>query len=73
MSIFERVGGTYTEKGGILYPNIQISEEETEAMQNSFSGKMHDKKYSRYKQKDILAHKLSISFHTEDNDKLTYK
>lgn len=35
--------------------------------------KMHDKKYSRYKQKNILAHKLSISFHPEDNDKLTYE
>lgn len=35
--------------------------------------KMHDKKYSRYKQKDILAHKMSISFHPNDNDKLTYE
>lgn len=35
--------------------------------------KMHDKKYSRYRQKDILAHKMSISFHPEDNDKLTYE
>lgn len=35
--------------------------------------KMHDKKYSRYKQKDILARKMSISFHPEDNDKLNYK
>ena len=35
--------------------------------------KMHDKKYSRYKQKDILAHKMSISFHPDDNDKLTYE
>ena len=35
--------------------------------------KMYDKKYSRYKQKDILAHKMSISFHPEDNDKLTYE
>lgn len=34
---------------------------------------MQDKKYSRYKQKDILAHKMSISFHPEDNDKLTYE
>lgn len=34
---------------------------------------MHDKKYSRYKQKDILAHKMSISFHPDDNDKLTYE
>ena len=35
--------------------------------------KMHDKKYLRYKQKNILAHKMSISFHPEDNDKLTYE
>ncbi|MBD5509633.1 MAG: relaxase/mobilization nuclease domain-containing protein [Lachnospiraceae bacterium] len=35
--------------------------------------KMHDKKYSRYKQKDILVHKMSISFHPDDNDKLTYE
>ena len=35
--------------------------------------KMHDKKYSRYKQKEILAQKLSISFHPEDNDRLTYE
>lgn len=35
--------------------------------------KMHDKKYSRYKQKEIMAQKLSISFHPDDNDKLTYE
>jgi hypothetical protein len=35
--------------------------------------KMYDKKYSRYKQKEILAQKLSISFHPYDNDKLTYE
>ena len=34
---------------------------------------MHDKRYSRYKQKEILAQKLSISFHPEDNDRLTYE
>lgn len=34
---------------------------------------MHNKKYSRYKQKDILAQKMSISFHPDDNDKLTYE
>ena len=39
-SIFEQMGGTYTEKDGILYPNIHIGEEETEAMQNTFSGKL---------------------------------
>lgn len=41
-SIFEQMGGTYTEKDGILYPNIRIGEEETEAMQNTFSGKYGD-------------------------------
>lgn len=35
--------------------------------------KMHDKRYSRYKQKEILAQKISISFHPEDNDRLTYE
>ncbi len=35
--------------------------------------KMHQKKYSQYKQKEILAQKLSISFHPEDRDKLTYE
>ncbi len=35
--------------------------------------KMHQKKYSRYKQKEILAQKLSISFHPDDSDKLTYE
>lgn len=35
--------------------------------------KMHDKKYSRYKQKDILAQKMSFFFHPDDNDKLTYE
>lgn len=34
--------------------------------------KLHGKKYSRYKEKDILAQKLSISFHPDDNDKVTY-
>ena len=35
--------------------------------------KMHQKKYSRYKPKEILAQKISISFHPDDNDKLTYE
>ena len=35
--------------------------------------KMHEKKYSRWLPKDILAHKMSISFHPEDNDKITYE
>ena len=33
--------------------------------------KMHQKKYSRYKPKEILAQKISISFHPDD--KLTYE
>ena len=41
-SIFEQMGGTYTEKDGILYPNIFIGEEQTEAMQDTFSGKYGD-------------------------------
>ena len=47
LSIFEQMGGTYTEKDGILYPNILIGEEKTETMQNTFSGKYGDlwKKY----------------------------
>ena len=35
--------------------------------------KMHQKKYSRFVPRDLLAQKLSISFHPEDNDKLTYE
>ena len=35
--------------------------------------KMHQKKYSRYKPKEILAQKVSISFHPDDKDKLTYE
>ena len=53
-SIFEQMGGTYTEKDGILYPNILIGEKETEAMQNTFSGKYGDlwKKYLKENQSD---------------------
>ncbi|MBD5456740.1 MAG: TnpV protein [Lachnospiraceae bacterium] len=36
------MGGTYTEKDGILYPNIFIGEEQTEAMQDTFLGKYGD-------------------------------
>lgn len=32
LSIFEQMGGTYTEKDGILYPNIFIGEEVLEPM-----------------------------------------
>lgn len=34
---------------------------------------MHQKPYSRYKKKEILAQKVSISFHPQDNEKLTYE
>ena len=34
--------------------------------------KMHQKKYSRYKPKEILAQKISISIHPEDSNKLSY-
>ena len=37
-TIFEQMGGTYTEIDGILYPNIRVEQEETEAMQDTFSG-----------------------------------
>lgn len=45
-SIFEQMGGTYTEKDGILYPNLLIGEE-IEAIQDTFLGKYGDlsKKY----------------------------
>ena len=35
--------------------------------------KMHQKKYSRYKPKEILAQKISISIHPEDCNKLSYR
>ena len=35
--------------------------------------KLNGKSYSRLKEKDILAHKMSISFHPDDNDKLNYR
>lgn len=35
--------------------------------------KMHQKKYSRYKPKEILAQKISISIHPEDSNKLSYR
>lgn len=35
--------------------------------------RMHGKSYSKLKQSDILAHKISISFHPENNEKLTYE
>ncbi len=56
-SIFEQMGSTYTEKDGILYPNICIGEEETEAMQDTFSGKYGDlwKKYLKKTFRQILS------------------
>ncbi len=58
LSIFEQMGGTYTEKDGILYPNIRINEEETEAMPNTFSGKYGDlwKKYLKENQPERYYH-----------------
>lgn len=35
--------------------------------------KMHHKSYSKLKPKDILAHKMSLSFHPLDNDKLSFE
>ena len=51
-SIFEQMGGTYTEKDGILYPNICVGQEETKAEQDTFSGKYGDlwKKYLKENQ-----------------------
>lgn len=62
LSIFEQMGGTYTEKDGILYPNIRIGEEETEAMQNTFSGKYGDlwKKYLKENQTERYYHLVHL-------------
>jgi len=62
LSIFEQMGGTYTEKDGILYPNIRIGEEETEAMQNTFSGKYGDlwKKYLKENQPERYYHLVCL-------------
>ncbi|MCL2107988.1 MAG: relaxase/mobilization nuclease domain-containing protein [Oscillospiraceae bacterium] len=35
--------------------------------------KLNGKSYSRLKEKDILTHKMSISFHPDDNCKLNYR
>lgn len=35
--------------------------------------KMHGKRYSKLKPNNILAHKMSISFHPDDNGKLNYE
>ncbi len=57
-SIFEQMGGTYTEIDGILYPNIRIGEEQTETMQDVFSGKYGDlwKKYMKENQPERYYH-----------------
>ena len=57
-SIFEQMGGTYTEKDGILYPNILIDEEQTETMQDVFAGKYGDlwKRYMKENQSDRYYH-----------------
>ena len=41
-SIFEQMGGTYTEMDGILYPNLTIGNREMKAVPNTFSGKYGD-------------------------------
>lgn len=41
-SIFEQMGGTYAEIDGVLYPNLIIGNEETEAVSNVFLGKYGD-------------------------------
>lgn len=57
-AIFEQMGGTYTEIDGILYPNIRIGEEQTETMQDVFSGKYGDlwKKYMKENQPERCYH-----------------
>ena len=62
LSIFEQMGGTYTEKDGILYPNIFIGEEETETMQNVFLGKYGDlwKKYLKENQPERYYHLVHL-------------
>ena len=61
-SIFEQMGGTYTEIDGILYPNILIGGEETEAMQDTFSGKYGDlwKKHLKENHSDRYYHLVRI-------------
>lgn len=57
-SIFEQMGGTYTEIDGILYPNISVGQEETKAEQDTFSGKYGDiwKKYLKENQPERYYH-----------------
>ena len=57
-SIFEQIGGTYTEIDGILYPIIHIDEEQTETMQDVFAGKYGDlwKKYLKENHSDRYYH-----------------
>lgn len=61
-SIFEQMGGTYTEKDGILYPNILIDEEQTETMQDVFAGKYGDlwKKYMKENQPERYYHLVRL-------------
>lgn len=53
-SIFEQMGGTYTEIDGALYPNLITGNEEKEAASNIFSGKYGDlwKRYLKENQSD---------------------
>ena len=61
-SIFEQMGGTYTEIDGILYPNIHIDEEQTETMQDVFAGKYGDLwiKYMKENQSDRYYHLVRL-------------
>lgn len=61
-SIFEQMGGTYTEIDGILYPNIHIDEEQTETVQDVFAGKYGDlwKRYMKENQSDRFYHLVRI-------------
>ena len=61
-SIFEQMGGTYTEKDGILYPNIRVEQEETESEQDTFSGKYGDlwKKYMKENQSERYYHLVRL-------------
>lgn len=65
LSIFEQMGGTYTEKDGILYPNIRIGEEETEAMQNTFSRRFMEKVSERKPAGEILSSSLFRAVETK--------
>lgn len=59
-SIFEEMGGTYTEIDGVLYPNLIIGNEEKGAAPDAFSGKYGDlwKKHLKENHSDRYYHLL---------------